>query len=144
MSKYISGQAIVDEKGKPSAMINYNSTFNIVMKVKFSERIIEPLFAFTLKDSKGLEITGTNTDMKYITTDIYEKDQIVTVTFTQKANLQLGSYALSLGCVNVDETGVEVYSRIYDALLFNVIGSTQMVGFFDLDSKITFKTSKNN
>jgi len=56
----------------------------------------------------------------------------------------LGSYALSLGCVNLDETGIEVYSRIYDALLFDVIGSTQMVGFFDLQSKISLETSNNN
>ena len=130
---------ILDEKGNPSAIIDYNSEFTIVMKVKVSENISEPIFAFTLKDSRGLEITGTNTNMKYITTNTYEKDQILTVTFTQKANLQLGSYALSLGCVNLDETGIEVYNRIYDALLFNIIGSTQMVGFFDLQSEIAIK-----
>lgn len=135
---------IIDEKGKPSAIIDYNSEFKIIMKVKFSENISEPLFAFTLKDSKGLEITGTNTNMKYITTGSYKKGQIITVTFTQKANLQLGSYALSLGCVNLDESGVEVYSRIYDALLFNVIGSTQMVGFFDLESEVSLEISNNN
>lgn len=110
------------------------------MKVKFSETIIEPIFAFTLKDSKGLEITGTNTAMKYVTTGTYEKEQVATVTFTQNANLQLGSYALSLGCVVVNETGVEVYSRIYDAILFDVIGSQQMVGLFDLQSGVTIDT----
>ncbi len=136
--------AIMDEKDRPSAIIDYNSEFKIIMKVKFSETIAEPIFAFTLKDAKGLEITGTNTNMKYITTDTFQKDQIVTVSFTQKANLQLGSYALSLGCVNLDETGIEVYSRIYDALLFDVIGATQMVGFFDLQSKISLETSNNN
>ena len=136
--------AIMDEKDRLSAIIDYNSEFKIIMKVKFSETIAEPIFAFTLKDAKGLEITGTNTNMKYITTDTFQKDQIVTVSFTQKANLQLGSYALSLGCVNLDETGIEVYSRIYDALLFDVIGSTQMVGFFDLQSKISLETSNNN
>ena len=135
---------IIDEKGNPSAFIDYNSEFKIVIKVKFSEAMSEPLFAFNIKDTKGLEITGTNTNMKYITTGTYEKDQIVTVTFAQKANLQLGSYALSLGCVNLDETGIEVYSRIYDALLFDVIGSTQMVGFFDLESKVSLDISNNN
>jgi len=127
---------ILDKKGKPSAIIDYNSAFKIVMKVKFSETIIEPIFAFTLKDSKGLEITGTNTSMKFVTTGTYEEGQIVTITFTQHANLQLGAYALSLGCVNLNETGVEVYSRIYDAIVFDVIGSTQMVGFYDLESEI--------
>jgi hypothetical protein len=42
-----------------------------------------------------------------------------------------------LGCVSINETGVEVFSRIYDAILFDIIGSEQMVGFFDLRSEIT-------
>jgi len=143
LDRYGNGKAsiidygILDYKDRPSDMLEYNSAFSIVMKVKFFEPIIEPIFAFTLKDTKGLEITGTNTQMKYVHTNNYEENQIVTVTFTQKANLQLGSYALSLGCVTVNETGVEVYSRIYDAILFTIMGSAHMVGFFDLESEIS-------
>ena len=61
----------------------------------------------------------------------------MTITFKQKANLQNGKYALSLGCVNVNANGLEVYNRIYDAILFDVIGAVQMVGFFDLASQIS-------
>jgi teichoic acid transport system ATP-binding protein len=127
---------ITDKNHKPSAIIDYNSEFNIVMKIQFDASITDPIFAFTIKDAKGLEITGTNSMMKHIFTGTYEKGQTITVTSTQKANLQLGKYALSLGCVAINETGVEVYNRIYDAILFEVIGSTQMVGFFDLESSI--------
>ena len=109
------------------------------MKVKFFEDVISPIFAFTIKDAKGLEITGTNSSMKYVTTGHYENGQLVKVAFKQKANLQLGKYSLSLGCVNLNESGVEVYSRIYDALIFDVIGSQQMVGFYDLESEIEIK-----
>lgn len=130
---------ILDQNDKPSAILDYNSEFKIVMKVKFLENIEDPIFAFTLKDSKGLEITGTNSMMKHIMTGTYENGKIGTVTFSQKANLQLGKYALSLGCVAINETGVEVYNRIYDAILFEVIGSEQMVGFFDLESEIVIK-----
>jgi len=128
---------ILDQHNKPSAILDYNSEFKIIMKVKFFENIENPIFAFTLKDSKGLEITGTNSMMKHIVTGTYENGQILTVTFSQKANLQLGKYALSLGCVTINETGVEVFNRIYDAILFEVIGSEQMVGFFDLRSEIS-------
>jgi teichoic acid transport system ATP-binding protein len=128
---------ILNKDNVPSQIIDYNDEFTIVMKIQFFEPISEPIFAFTLKDAKGLEITGTNTTMKYISTGTYASKQIVTVSFKQKANLQLGSYALSLGCVSINETGVEVFSRIYDAILFDIIGSEQMVGFFDLRSEIT-------
>jgi len=131
---------ILDKNHKPSAIIHYNDSFKIIMKVVFPSTVSEPIFAFTLKDSKGLEITGTNTTMKHITTNTYSDNQIVTVSFTQNANLQLGAYALSLGCVGINETGIEVYSRIYDAILFEVIGSTQMVGFFDLQSDIEIES----
>ena len=130
---------ILDKNGKPSAIIDYNSEFTIVMKVKFLETVTDPIFAFTLKDAKGLEITGTNSSMKYVTTGTYEENKTITVTFIQKANLQLGKYALSLGCVNLNESGIEVYNRIYDAIIFDVIGSEQMVGFYDLQSKITIE-----
>ena len=131
----------LDEEGNPADILDYNSKFTIVMKVKFYESIDNPIFAFTLKDVRGLEITGTNTYMKHIVTGTFEKDNIITVTFEQKANLQIGKYALSLGCVNLNENGVEVYNRIYDAMLFEIIGSAQMVGFYDLESSISVNAS---
>ncbi|MEA1880461.1 MAG: ABC transporter ATP-binding protein [Campylobacterota bacterium] len=127
----------LDNLGNPADILDYNSDFSIVMKVKFHEPIENPIFAFTLKDVRGLEITGTNTYMKHIVSGVFKQGDIATVTFKQKANLQLGKYALSLGCVNLNEKGVEVYNRIYDAMLFEIIGSAQMVGFYDLQSEIT-------
>lgn len=130
---------IVDSGGNPTAILNYNSPFTIVMKVRFHERIEDPIFAFTLKDIKGLEITGTNSMMKHLFTGTFEAGETATVRFEQKANLQLGKYALSMGCVTINDQGVEVYHRIYDAILFEVIGSEQMVGLFDLGSRITIE-----
>jgi teichoic acid transport system ATP-binding protein len=131
---------ILDMKQKPSSILDYNSEFIIVMKVAFYDTVHDPIFAFTLKDAKGLEITGTNSMMKHVESGTYTKGQTATVTFSQKANLQLGKYALSLGCVALNENGIEVYNRIYDAILFEVIGSAQMVGLFDLHSEIDLQS----
>jgi len=131
---------ILDQNNKPSTILDYNTTFKIVIKVKFHQEIQDPIFAFTIKDSKGLEITGTNSMMKHINTGNFKKEEITTIIFTQDANLQLGSYALSLGCVGFTTEGIEVYNRIYDAILFEVIGAEQMVGFFDLRSEISIET----
>ena len=131
---------ILDMKQKPSSILDYNSEFIIIMKVAFYDTVHDPIFAFTLKDAKGLEITGTNSMMKHVELGSYTKGQTATVTFSQKANLQLGKYALSLGCVALNENGIEVYNRIYDAILFEVIGSAQMVGLFDLHSEIDLQS----
>jgi teichoic acid transport system ATP-binding protein len=128
---------ILDYNNSPSAIINYNDDFQVVMKVKFFEVLHAPIFAYTLKDHKGLEITGTNTSMKHVQTGTHQDGDVISVVFKQKANLQLGKYILSLGCVNLNEDGIEVYNRIYDAILFEVIGANQMVGFFDLGSEIS-------
>jgi len=133
---HIIDYGILDENDNPSDIIDYNASFSIVMKVQFSQAVENPIFAFTLRDTKGLEITGTNTHMKHILTGTYNKNDITNVRFKQKANLQLGQYALSLGCVNLNENGIEVYNRIYDAVLFQITGSANMVGFFDLESKV--------
>ena len=130
---------ILDEKEEPSPIITFNSYFEIVMKVKFNQDITDPIFAFTIKDSKGLEITGTNSLMKHIVSGEFKEGEIKIIKFKQKANLQIGKYAISLGCVGINEDGVEVYNRVYDAIIFEVIGSEQMVGFYDLGSKITIE-----
>jgi teichoic acid transport system ATP-binding protein len=127
----------LDYDETPADIFNYDAPFSIIMKVQFNETIENPIFAFTLKDIRGLEITGTNTHMKQIITGTFHQGDSLSVTFKQKANLQLGKYALSLGCVNLNEKGVEVYNRIYDAMLFEIIGAEQMVGFYDLQSEIT-------
>jgi teichoic acid transport system ATP-binding protein len=128
--------AIIDEENKPNTVLDYNSEFTIYMKVKFFDEIKDPIFAFTIKDAKGLEITGTNSLIKHVLTGSYKDGDEVTVTFKQKANIQLGKYALSLGCVNLSDGDIEVYQRLYDVLFFDVVGSEQMVGFYDLGSDV--------
>jgi teichoic acid transport system ATP-binding protein len=130
---------ILDKKATPSSILDYNSYFNIIMKVKFHETLKDTIFAFTIKDQKGLEITGTNTFMKDINTNTIHSGETITISFKQKANLQLGKYALSLGCVSLNDHGIEVYSRLYDCILFEIIGSDRMVGFYDLESEISIE-----
>ncbi len=53
--------AVLDEKGLCTNTIEKGSSFQIKMKVVFHESIQEPIMAYTFKDIKGTEITGTNT-----------------------------------------------------------------------------------
>ena len=136
---HIYDYAILSSKGEVASVLDYNSEFDIIIRVEFNEDIDSPIFAFTVKDAKGLEITGTNSLMHHIDTKSYKKGDRAEIRFRQKINLQIGKYALSFGCVNINDSGIEVYSRVYDAILFEVIGSHQMVGFFDLQSDITIE-----
>ena len=78
--------------------------------------------------------------MKNIETGSYENGEQVLIHFKQKMNLRSGTYALSLGCVTLEEDGIEVYHRLYDAILFEIISSEEMGGFFDLGSEVAIES----
>jgi len=128
---------ILDSEGRVGIVLDYDQHYEIVMRVEFYDYIESPIFAFTIKDAKGMEITGTNTVMKHVDTQNYSRGDKISVSFAQNINLRPGQYSLSLGCVSINDSGIEVYSRLYDIILFEVIGSQDMVGFYDLKSDIT-------
>ena len=49
--------AIIDNKGRVTSNIEKGTNFEIKFKVRFHERIEEPIFAFTIKDLQGTEVT---------------------------------------------------------------------------------------
>ena len=53
--------AIRDDTGMITNVIEKGKEFSVQMKVRFQADVNDPIFAFTLKDLKGTEITGTNT-----------------------------------------------------------------------------------
>lgn len=130
---------IFDSKENLTNNILKNDIFSIKMKVRFNENIQEPIFAFTIKDIKGNEITGTNTLLEKINFDNPKKGEILTVIFKQNMNLQGGTYLLSLGCTGFREGNFTVYHRLYDICEIVVVSSKDSVGFFDMNSRIVIE-----
>ena len=91
--------------------------------------------AFTIKDMKGTEITGTNTMYEKIEVPA-KKDTVVEVSFTQKMDLQGGSYLISFGCTGYRNGDFTVFHRLYDACNITVVSSKNTVGFYDMNSKV--------
>ena len=108
-----------------------NCTFK--MKVMFEETIENPIFAFAIKDNRGMELTGTNTLLEFIDTGIVQKDTIVEIDFTQKMSLRAGKYLLSFGCTGYDSNGeYVVYNRLYDIVYIEVVSDEYASGIFDI------------
>ena len=91
---------ITDDRGVPTNAILKGSMFTIHMRVRFMDHIPAPIFAFSVKNVIGVEITGTNTMIEKAFLDSVEPGEVKNVTFTQKMNLQGGEYLLSLGAVS--------------------------------------------
>ena len=127
---------ITDEKGRKTSAILKGSDFTIHMKVKMMERIQAPIFAFTIKNVRGVEITGTNTMFEKAFLESVEEGEEKIITFTQKMNLQGGDYLLSLGVTGYEDNDFTVYHRLYDVLNMTVISDKDTVGFYDMDSVV--------
>ena len=112
---------ITDEKGVKTTAVIKGTTFSIHVKVRFNNRVVAPIFAFSIKNIRGTEITGTNTMVEKAFLEPVEKNSIKEVTFTQKMSLQGGEYLLSLGVTGYAGDEFQVYHRLYDVVNITVV-----------------------
>ena len=109
------------------------------MKIKFNKKIINPIFAFSLKDLKGTELTGTNTVIEKTETGTVLEGEVADISFTQKMRLQGGQYLLQLGCTGFEgNDDFVVYHRLYDICCIQVIADKTTVGYFDMDTRVNY------
>lgn len=130
---------ITDDKGMKTSVILKGGSFSIHMKVRMQEKLQAPIFAFTIKNVRGTEITGTNTMFEKAFLESVEAGEEKEITFTQDMNLQGGDYLLSLGVTGYENNDFTVYHRLYDVLNLTVISDKDTVGFYDMNSVITIK-----
>lgn len=133
----ITDYAIPDDKGLITNTLMKGSMFSVRMKVDFHEEIKEPIYAFTIKNLQGIEISGTNT--MYEKADVKGKKagESQEITFTQKLDLQGGEYLISLGCTGYRNGEFVVFHRLYDVCSLTVISDRNTVGYYDMNSKVT-------
>lgn len=131
--------SIRDDTGMVTNVIEKGKIFSVDMKIRFKEDIGEPIFAFTLKDLKGTEITGTNTMYENIPVAPQKKGDVRHITFTQKMPLEAGEYMLCLGCTGYHQGEFTVFHRLYDVCNLTVITDKKAVGYFDMFSKVVLE-----
>ena len=127
---------ITDDRGIRTVAVLKESMFTLHMRVRFYEHIPAPIFAFSIKDVHGTEITGTNSMIEKAFLESGEPGQVKDITFTQKMSLQGGDYLLSLGVTGYNGDTFEVYHRLYDALDITVVSDKNTVGYYDMDSVV--------
>ena len=131
--------AIVDENGLLSNAIRKGSMFTIRSKVHFNESIDNPIFTYTLKTIKGVDITGTNTMYEKKNIGVAKAGEEFVASFRQEMNLQGGEYLLSISCTGYDGMDFTVYHRLYDVINITVVSDKNTVGFYDMNSEVTIE-----
>ena len=131
--------AICDNQEYITNTIEKGKEFSVKMRVEFQEDVKDPIFAFTIKDLKGTEITGTNTMYEGSPVTPKKCGDVQEITFTQKMNLEAGEYMLCLGCTGYAEGDFTVFHRLYDVCNITVIADKKAVGYYDMFSEVTLE-----
>ena len=135
---------VTDENGTQTNALIKGTEFTLHMRIKFQADIQAPIFAFSIKNVQGTEITGTNTMLEKAFLESARAGQTLDVTFTQKIDLQGGEYLLSFGVTGYEGDTFQVYHRLYDALNLTVVSDKNSVGFYDMNSLVTVNWVKGD
>jgi teichoic acid transport system ATP-binding protein len=127
---------ITDDMGRESGVILKGKECTVSMKVRFLEDLEAPIFAFTIKNIKGVEITGTNTMAEKAFLEPVKAGSVMEASFTQKIDLQGGEYLISLGVTGFEKEEFKVYHRLYDVMNMTVISDKDTVGYYDMNASV--------
>ena len=130
---------VTDKKGTKTSAIIKGEECTLYLKVKFHSDVPAPIFAFTIKDKHGTDITGTNSMVEKAFLEPVKKGDVKEITFTQKLDLQGGEYLLSLGVTGYEGDTFQVYHRLYDVLSLTVVSEKNTVGYYDMNSVVKVK-----
>lgn len=133
-----------------SVQINHNSCSIIhsgdIFKISFVAQsysdIKYPIFAMRIRDSKGVEIYGTNTKLQKTITNGLKLGDLVKVEFTSKANLGAGKYFISLGFTCIENNELKVIHRLREHMNFEVLGDESSFGISNCFSEIVVEQTK--
>lgn len=130
---------ITDETGMRTNAVIKGSPFSVHMKAEFFENLPAPIFACSIKNALGVELTGTNSMVEKAFLEPVQKGTVKEAIFTQKMSLQGGEYLISLGLTGYEGDNFSVYHRLYDVLSITVISDKNTVGYYDMNSKVEVK-----
>ena len=133
---------ILDEKGLHTNTIEKGMEFPLQVRVRYLEDVDDPIYAFSLKNLRGTEISGTNTMYEKIAIQPRKKGQVDIVSYRQKMDMQGGEYLISFGCTGYEGGEFVVHHRLYDVGSIVVVSSKNTTGFYDMNSEITIEEER--
>jgi ABC-type polysaccharide/polyol phosphate transport system ATPase subunit len=134
---------VQNAQGQEATVLVSGELFSVRFAVHAHESIVEPIYAMTIRDSKGQQIYGQNTFFAKVPTDDLNEGDEMEVLFHQSVNLGAGDYLISLGLTRFEGERLQVIHRRYDAIQFKVLNTDGSFGISNCFSEITFSTLGN-
>ena len=149
VEEYGNGSATIEDFGLFDSKGNITNTVRkfeecvLKMKVHFNQEILNPIFAFTIRDLKGTELAGTNTHIENQDMGLVNAGTTIEVTFRQSFPFQNGQYLLQLGCTSYNGDNIDVHHRLYDVCCIQVLSEKTTVGYVDLNVEVDINKEGN-
>ena len=132
--------SILNKEGFESNVIPSSEIFEITFTVLGKAMVSKPIYALTIRDTKGQQIYGQNTLFSKLPTNDLKEGEKIKITFQLTANLGDGKYLISLGVTRFQENDeLEVIHRRYDAEELQIINSDGSFGIANCNCRIRFE-----
>ena len=127
---------LLNNQNEETNVLKSGEQFSVSFLVEAKEKISAPIYAMTIKDSKGLQVYGQNTHFSKVQVKDLGKGSRIQVTFQQQTNLNSGDYFISVGLTRFKDENLQVIHRRYDALELKVINTDGSFGITNCFSEI--------
>lgn len=132
--------SILNKEGFESNVIPSSEIFEITFTVLGKAMVSKPIYALTIRDTKGQQIYGQNTLFSKLSTNDLKEGEKIKITFQLTANLGDGKYLISLGVTRFQENDeLEVIHRRYDVEELQIINSDGSFGIANCNCRIRFE-----
>jgi len=128
--------AALGADGRARDTFDSGETITLRMVVEAREHYPEPIYAFTLKNTQGVEIYGTNTLFSQQPAAPIGPGESCEIDFVFKLALPAGAYFVSFGFTHFVGDNLTVVHRRYDALRIDIHNTRRTVGLVDLRAAI--------
>ena len=136
---------ILNKEGFESNVIQSSEIFEITFTVLGKAMVSKPIYALTIRDTKGQQIYGQNTLFSKLPTNDLKEGEKIKITFQLTANLGDGKYLISLGVTRFKENDeLEVIHRRYDAEELQIINSDGSFGIANCNGSIKYEVQSNS
>lgn len=133
---------LFDARGNLTNLLIKGEMFTIKERIRFNEKLQNPIFTYTIRDKKGTDLSGTNTMYEGADVKPVGPGDVYDVSFTQKMTLQGGEYLLSMSCTGFEGEEHVVYHRLYNVANITVISNKNTVGVYDMESEVETTLTK--
>lgn len=127
---------VFNREGEITSLVNNSQMTTLKMRVRMHQPVEHPIFAFNIKDIKGLEVMGTNTLLMETDLSGLVPGQMVTVSFQAPISIHSGKYQLSFGCTEYVGSGLRVHHRLYDVAFLDVVADRETCGIADVQPSV--------